>query len=304
MEAKMKKTVFFGFLLVVILSSCDLIAEGGPPVSSIADAKNAQDGTPAVLDGTIGSYIGGERCNFFAGNDSIQVEIDDEWWRGPDALKEGFAVTIYGEVDKEWGQTTYIDVNRVIKKSGSPVSNTHSVETALDGTPVALEGMIGSNIGGERCNFSAGTDSIQVEIDDEWWRGPNALKEGDAVTIYGEVEREWGEKPYIDVNQVVKKSEKPVSDISSAENALDDTPVVLEGIIGSYIGGERCNFSTRTGNIQVEIDDEWWRGPDALKEGDAVTIYGEVEKKWGQKTYIDADQVVKIAGIPVTNNSK
>jgi uncharacterized protein YdeI (BOF family) len=304
MEAKMKKTVFFGCLLVVILSSCDLLLEGGPPVYSIADAKNAPDGTLTVLDGTIGSYIGGERCNFLAGNDSIQVEIDGEWWIGPDALKEGHAVTIYGEVEKEWGQTTYIDVNRVIKKSGNPVSNTHSVGTALDGTPAVLEGIIGSNIGGERYHFSARNDSIQVEIDDEWWRGPHALKEGDAVTVYGEVEREWGQKPYIDVNQVIKKAEKPVSDINSAENALDDTPVVLDGIIGSYIGGERCNFSAGNDSIQVEIDDEWWRGPHALKEGDAVTIYGEVEKEWGQKTHIDVDRVVKKAGIPATNSSK
>jgi uncharacterized protein (TIGR00156 family) len=304
MEVEMKKAVFFGFLLAVILSSCDILAEGGPPVYSIADAKNALDGTPAVLDGTIGSYIGGEKCNFLAGNDSIQVEIDDEWWIGPGALKEGHAVTIYGEVEKEWGQTTYIDVNRVVKKSGSPVFDTNSAKIALDGTPVVLEGKIGSYIGGERCDFSAESKTIQVEIDDEWWRGPHALKEGDAVTIYGEVEKESGQNAYIDVDHVVKKAEKPVSDINSAENALDDTPVVLEGIIGSYIGGERCNFSTGNGSIQVEIDDEWWRGPHALKEGDAVTIYGEVEKEWGQKTYIDVDQVVKKAGIPAINSSK
>jgi uncharacterized protein (TIGR00156 family) len=117
----MRKAAFLGFLLTVLLSSCDLLLEGGPPVYSISDAENARDGTPVVLDGIIGSFIG-ERCTFSSGNDRIQVEIDSEWWWGPDALKEGDAVTIYGEVEKEWGQKAYIDVSRVVKKARAPVS--------------------------------------------------------------------------------------------------------------------------------------------------------------------------------------
>jgi uncharacterized protein (TIGR00156 family) len=108
----MKKAVIFVFLWVLFFS-CKLDGEGGPPVYSISDAKGARDGTPVVLEGTIGNFIGDEKWNFSDGTDSIPVEIDAEWWRSPNMLNEGDTVIIYGEVEKELWEMTYIDVDRV-----------------------------------------------------------------------------------------------------------------------------------------------------------------------------------------------
>jgi uncharacterized protein (TIGR00156 family) len=115
----MKKAGFF-VLLTVIFFSCDLGWEGGPPVFSIADAKNARDGTSVVLEGKVGTLAGNEKYHFSNGNDSILVEIDAEWWMMPNGLKEGDEVTIYGEVEKEYWDKTYIDVHRVAKKQENP----------------------------------------------------------------------------------------------------------------------------------------------------------------------------------------
>jgi uncharacterized protein (TIGR00156 family) len=123
----MKNTVFVIFMTLVFFS-CELGWEGGPPVYSISDAKKAWDGASVVLDGTIGDFLGGEKWNFSESSDSIPVEIDGEWWRGPHALVEGEFVTIYGEVEKELWQKTYIDVNRVVKKGKTLVSHTGGLE--------------------------------------------------------------------------------------------------------------------------------------------------------------------------------
>jgi uncharacterized protein (TIGR00156 family) len=111
----MKKLMGFVFLLGLFVFSCTL--EKGLPVYSISDAKRAMDGTPAVLEGTIGKFIGDERCDFSNGSDSIPVEIDNEWRKGPDAVKQGDTVTIYGEVEKELWEKPYISVDRVVKNN-------------------------------------------------------------------------------------------------------------------------------------------------------------------------------------------
>jgi uncharacterized protein (TIGR00156 family) len=111
----MKKAAIFVFLWALFFS-CKLDGEGGPPVYSISDAKEARDGMPVVLEGTIGDFMGDEKWNFSDGTDSIPVEIDAEWWRNPVMLNEGDRVTIYGEVEKEPRERTYIDVDRVAKK--------------------------------------------------------------------------------------------------------------------------------------------------------------------------------------------
>jgi uncharacterized protein (TIGR00156 family) len=120
----MRKTVFIGFLLSLILFSCDanfadlagLGGKGGPPVYSISDASDARDGTPAVLEGKLGKYIFDEKWNFSDTTGSIPVELDFDGWWGPNAPKEGDEVVVYGEVEKEMWERTYIDVDRITKK--------------------------------------------------------------------------------------------------------------------------------------------------------------------------------------------
>jgi uncharacterized protein (TIGR00156 family) len=110
----MKKLMSFVFLPALFFFSCQL--QPKTPVHSISDAKGAMDGTPVVLEGTIGNFIGDEKWDFSNGSDSIPVDIDSEWWNSPGAAKQGEQVTIYGEVEKELWKETYIDVSRITKK--------------------------------------------------------------------------------------------------------------------------------------------------------------------------------------------
>ncbi|MDR1363569.1 MAG: NirD/YgiW/YdeI family stress tolerance protein [Spirochaetaceae bacterium] len=113
----MKIAAYFIFLLAFVFFSCDLDINGGPPVYSISDANGARDGTPVVLEGTLGAFMGDEKWDFSDGTNSIPIEIDDEyWWRDPNHVEVGDTIIIYGEVEKEVWERTYINVDRIVKK--------------------------------------------------------------------------------------------------------------------------------------------------------------------------------------------
>lgn len=68
---------------------------------------------------------------------------------------------------------------------------------------VSLTGKIDRQIGDEKYQFSDGTGTIIVEIDDEDWRGLS-VGPNDTVIIQGEVDRELTRRE-IDVKHIVKK---------------------------------------------------------------------------------------------------
>lgn len=85
----------------------------GQGVSTVAQAKKANDNSWAVLTGYIVSRSGDERYTFKDATGQIQVEIDDKIWGSVQANPKT-KVTIEGEVDKEYGRTE-IDVKRIYR---------------------------------------------------------------------------------------------------------------------------------------------------------------------------------------------
>lgn len=79
---------------------------------SVKEALKLRDDSFVVIDGKIKSQLKHEHYRFVDKNgDSIEVEIDDDVWRGV-SVDENTLVRISGEIDKDFTKTT-IDVKNI-----------------------------------------------------------------------------------------------------------------------------------------------------------------------------------------------
>lgn len=74
--------------------------------------------------------------------------------------------------------------------------------------------------------------------------------------------------------------------VKAAKKASDDSNVTLEGNIIKKVKDETYLFRDKTGEIQVEIDEEIWQGRE-VTPSKKVKIKGEVDKDNNQPTKID-----------------
>ena len=159
-----------------------------------------------------------------------------------------------------------------------------------DGAYVTMEGRIELFLGGENYQFSDGTGTITLEIDNRTW-GNIILNEHDTVEISGEVEHDSGSIE-VEVSSIRIVSEsglglsgviagfsgpRAVITVAEALNLSDDAPVILVGRIESSLGRERYSFSDGSGAIVLEIDRETW-GNLSVNEHDLVEISGEIDR--------------------------
>lgn len=108
------------FLLSMALCAAAFAAGGFVPSgattqtqpSSVKEALKLRDDSFVVIDGKIKSQLRHEHYRFVDQNgDSIEVEIDDDVWRGV-SVDENTLVRISGEIDKDFTKTT-IDVKNI-----------------------------------------------------------------------------------------------------------------------------------------------------------------------------------------------
>ncbi|MFH0273356.1 YgiW/YdeI family stress tolerance OB fold protein [Vibrio jasicida] len=83
-----------------------------------------------------------------------------------------------------------------------------------------------------------------------------------------------------------------INTVKEAQNAANDSFVLLTGNIVQALGDETYLFKDETGEIQVEIDNEDWMGQDVSPQ-DKVAIRGEVDSEW-TTMQIDVDTIQKI----------
>ena len=80
------------------------------------------------------------------------------------------------------------------------------------------------------------------------------------------------------------------SDVETVKSQqIDDQKVILEGTIGSYSGDEKFVFNDDTGEILMEVDDDFYGNPQELL-GAKIRAYCEVEAKF-YGVSVEADQV-------------
>ncbi|EGU43381.1 hypothetical protein VII00023_16155 [Vibrio ichthyoenteri ATCC 700023] len=80
-----------------------------------------------------------------------------------------------------------------------------------------------------------------------------------------------------------------INSVSDALKANDDSFVILTGNITKSLGNELYLFSDKSGQIEIEIDDDNWMGVDVTPT-DTVIIRGEVDSEW-TTPQIDVDTI-------------
>ena len=73
----------------------------------------------------------------------------------------------------------------------------------VDETAVTLSGVIVKRIRGDRFQLKDGSGSIDIDVDDDFWK-PMGLKAGDQVKVIGEVDTRSGQSANIDVVKIEK----------------------------------------------------------------------------------------------------
>ncbi len=76
---------------------------------TVKQAKNMRDDSPVTLTGKIVQRIKGDKYLFRDATGEITIDIDDEDFRGLTVTPDN-TVRIYGEVDKDFGRNSEIDV--------------------------------------------------------------------------------------------------------------------------------------------------------------------------------------------------
>lgn len=80
--------------------------------------------------------------------------------------------------------------------------------------------------------------------------------------------------------------------VSQVLQMRDDAPVVMEGNIVRFLGGEKYEFVDKTGSVTIEIDDDYtWEGQ-SVGPDDTVVIYGEGDRDF-KDFKVDVDRVIK-----------
>lgn len=83
-----------------------------------------------------------------------------------------------------------------------------------------------------------------------------------------------------------------VSKVTSLRQLPDDSHAVLEGHITGKVRHEHYTFRDSSGQIEVEIDDDVWRGVDVSPK-DKVRLSVKVDQEH-QRTEVDVKSVEKI----------
>jgi uncharacterized protein (TIGR00156 family) len=91
-----------------ISHQCGFVGPNAPAVNSVQVARDARDDSHVILTGHIVAALGDEDYMFRDYTGEIVVEIDHRDWGGV-ATTPYTLVTIHGEVDRDWTQTT-VDV--------------------------------------------------------------------------------------------------------------------------------------------------------------------------------------------------
>lgn len=83
-----------------------------------------------------------------------------------------------------------------------------------------------------------------------------------------------------------------VTTVAEAKRAPDNTEVVLTGRITAKVRSDNYKFKDSTGEIEVDIDDNLWRGRKVTPDT-TIRISGEVDREaWGVEIDVDSFEIV------------
>lgn len=85
---------------------------------------------------------------------------------------------------------------------------------------------------------------------------------------------------------------------AQVKKAADDSWVTLEGKLVKHLGGENYLLRDASGEVEVEIDGDVWRGQE-VGPNDTIRLYGEVDHSWN-RVEVEAQRLEKVGAAPVS----
>ena len=79
--------------------------------------------------------------------------------------------------------------------------------------------------------------------------------------------------------------------VAQAKTMWDDSEVILEGQLGKRLTHEHFVFRDETGEMVIELDDDWYRYQNTIKSGQKARIYGEVDAHGRGNASIEVDHI-------------
>ena len=93
------------------------------------------------------------------------------------------------------------------------------------------------------------------------------------------------------------KEQNKVS-VAQLKDVADDQWVTLEGKLVKHLGGENSLFRVDSGEVEVEVDGDVWRGTEVGPD-DLFRVRGEVGHSWN-KTEVEVEHLEKVGAAPLS----
>ncbi|HHQ4473400.1 YgiW/YdeI family stress tolerance OB fold protein [Aeromonas sp. S41-2] len=84
--------------------------------------------------------------------------------------------------------------------------------------------------------------------------------------------------------------------VAQLKDLADDSWATLEGKLVKHLGGENYMFRDASGEVEVEVDQDVWRGTEVGPD-DLIRIRGEVDHSWN-KTEVEVESLEKVGAAP------
>ena len=84
--------------------------------------------------------------------------------------------------------------------------------------------------------------------------------------------------------------------VAQLKDLADDSWATLEGKLVKHLGGENYIFRDASGELEVEVDQDVWRGIEVGPD-DLTRIGGEVDHSWN-KTEVEVESLEKVGATP------
>lgn len=86
--------------------------------------------------------------------------------------------------------------------------------------------------------------------------------------------------------------EQNLASVAQLKDAADDSWVTLEGKLVKHLGGETYLFRDTSGEVEVEVDEDVWRGVEVGPD-DLIRVRGEVDHSWN-KIEVEIEKLEKV----------
>jgi uncharacterized protein YdeI (BOF family) len=174
---------------------------------------------------------------------------------------------------------------------------------------VTVSGSVGEIVDADEFTLNHAGGKIRVDTNDYWANlfrkdAVEVLKPGDTVTVTGVVDDNFFTKKEIDATRILHKGKDYSRVYRSAPedgywpyygwgDGMYGDDVSVSGTVSKILSDDEFELKYGTGVLKVDVGALEVSETDRLRQGDRVTVYGDMDDNWFGKRELDADYLVR-----------